>query len=52
MNIILLKHGNKYSAEDVNRQAEKLMNYADYNIFCLTEDPKNVIIDLFLTNQS
>ena len=45
MNIILLKHGNKYSPEDVNRQAEKLMNYADYNIFCLTEDPKNVIID-------
>ena len=45
MNIILLKHGNKYSAVDVNRQAEKLMHYADYNIFCLTEDTKHVIID-------
>jgi hypothetical protein len=45
MNIILLKHGKKYSADDVNRQAEKLMNYADYPIFCFTEDPKDVIID-------
>ena len=45
MNIILLKHGNKYSADDVNRQAEKLMHYADYPIFCFTEDQKDVIID-------
>ena len=45
MNIILLKHGKKYSAHDVNRQAEILMNYADYPIYCLTEDPKDVIIE-------
>ena len=45
MKIILLKHGKKYTANDVNRQAEKLMNYADYPIFCFTEDPKDVIID-------
>ena len=45
MNIILLKHGTKYTAEDVNRQAEVLLNFADYPIFCLTEDPKDVIIE-------
>tara|TARA_X000001316_G_C916989_1_gene31244 strand:- start:560 stop:1099 length:540 start_codon:yes stop_codon:yes gene_type:complete len=45
MNIILLKHGKKYTADDVNRQAEKLMNYVNYPIFCFTEDPKDVIID-------
>ncbi len=40
MEIILLKHGTKYSADDVNRQAEKLMNYADYPIFCLQKIQK------------
>lgn len=45
MNILLLKHGKKYSADDVNRQAETLRKYCDYPIFCLSEDPKDVIID-------
>ena len=45
MNIILLKHGKKYSAEDVNRQAEALKKYCDYDIFCFTEDAKDVIIE-------
>ena len=45
MNIILLKHGNKYSADDVNKQAQSLKKFTDYNIFCFTEDPKDVIID-------
>ena len=45
MNIILLKQGKKYSAQDVNAQAEKLLNYVDYPIFCFTEDPKDVIIE-------
>ena len=45
MNIILLKHGKKYTANDVNRQAEKLMHYADYPIFCFTYDAIEVIID-------
>lgn len=45
MKIILLKHGKKYTADDVNRQAESLKKYCDYDIFCFTEDPKDVIID-------
>ena len=45
MNVILLKHGTKYTAQDVNSQAETLLNFADYPIFCLTEDPKDVIIE-------
>ena len=45
MNVILLKHGKKYSADDVNSQAETLKKYCSYNIFCLTEDPKDVIIE-------
>ena len=45
MNIILLKHGKKYTADDVNRQAEAIKKYCDYPIFCFTEDPKDVIID-------
>lgn len=45
MNIILLKHGDKYNANHVNRLAEVLLNYADYEIFCFTEDPKDVIIE-------
>lgn len=45
MEIILLKHGKKYSANDVNRTAEILLNYADYPIFCFTEDPTGVEIE-------
>lgn len=44
MNIILLKHGDKYSAADVNNQAQSLKKYTDHDIFCFTEDPKDVII--------
>ena len=43
MKIILLKHGDKYNAEDVNRQAEKIREYCDHEILCLTEDPTGVI---------
>ena len=45
MNIILLKHGKKYTAQDVNQQAVSLRKYTDYPIYCFTEDPENVIID-------
>lgn len=45
MNIILLKHGTKYTAEDVNNQAAALQRFTDYKIFCLTEDSKDVTID-------
>ena len=46
MKIILLKHGDKYNAEDVNRQAEKIREYCDHEILCLTEDPTGVIIGI------
>lgn len=45
MNIVLLKHGKKYTADDVNRQAKVLQKYTQHKIFCFTEDPKDVIID-------
>ena len=45
MNIILLKHGTKYSATDVNRQALSLQKYTNEKIYCFTEDPTEVIID-------
>ena len=45
MNIVLLKHGKKYSANHVNRLAEVLLNYADYPIYCFTEDPTDVEIE-------
>ena len=45
MKIVLLKHGTKYTAADVNRQAEAIQKFCDYDIFCFTEDPKDVIID-------
>ena len=44
MNIILLKHGTKYFADDVNFQAKVLKKFTNYDIFCFTEDPKDVII--------
>ena len=46
MKIILLKHGDKYTANDVNCQAEKIRKYCDYEILCLTEDPTDVIIGI------
>lgn len=45
MNVILLKHGSKYKANDVNRIAEVLLHYADYSIYCLTEDSTGVEIE-------
>ena len=45
MNIILLKHGKKYSAADVNRQALSLRKYTNEKIYCFTEDPTDVVID-------
>ena len=48
MNIILLKHGKKYSADDVNKQAESIKRFTDNPIFCFTEDPKDVIIDYII----
>ena len=45
MNIVLLKHGSKYTSDDVNKQAKSLKKYTDNDIFCFTEDPKDVIID-------
>lgn len=45
MNIILLKHGTKYTAEDVNKQAVAIKKFTHHKIFCFTEDPKDVIID-------
>lgn len=45
MNIILLKHGSKYTAKEVNDQAEKISRYVNYPIFCLTEDSKDVNIE-------
>ena len=45
MNIILLKHGKKYSAADVNRPALSLRKYTNEKIYCFTEDPTDVVID-------
>ena len=45
MNIILLKHGTKYCAEDVNKIYHSLKNYTSANFYCFTEDKTNVIID-------
>ena len=45
MNIILLKHGIKYTSDDVNKQVTSLKKFTNDDIFCFTEDPKGVIID-------
>ena len=45
MNIVLLKHGTKYTSDDVNKQVKSLKKHTDNDIFCFTEDPKDVIID-------
>lgn len=45
MNVILLKHGTKYTAEDVNLQAQALQKYTQHKIFCFTENPKDVIVN-------
>ena len=45
MNIILLKHGTKYSADNVNEIYDSLKDYTSANFYCFTEDKKDVIID-------
>lgn len=48
MNIVLLKHGDKYSADDVNRQAERIIKVSkgtNNKIYCFTEDRTGVEIE-------
>lgn len=45
MNIILLKHGTKYNANDVNKIYYSLKDYTSANFYCFTEDKTDVIID-------
>ena len=45
MNIILLKHGIKYSAEDVNKIYVSLSPYTSAKFYCFTEDKTDVIIN-------
>jgi len=45
MNIILLKHGTKYGADDVNKIYHSLKDYTSANFYCFTENKKDVIID-------
>tara|TARA_B100000900_G_scaffold207360_1_gene175852 strand:- start:39 stop:578 length:540 start_codon:yes stop_codon:yes gene_type:complete len=45
MNIILLKHGLKYTSDDVNKQAATLKKYTKSNIYCFTEDKLYVSVD-------
>ena len=45
MNIVLLKHGSKYTSSDVNKQVKSLKKFTNNDIFCFTEDSKGVIID-------
>jgi len=45
MNIILLKHGDKYTAEDVNKQALSIAKYTSNKIYCFTENKKDVKIE-------
>lgn len=45
MNIVFVKHGNKYSADHVNRLAGQLFRYyPTANFYCYTEDSTNVEI--------
>jgi hypothetical protein len=45
LNIILVKHGNKYTAEHVNRLSDQLLKYyPTANFYCYTEDSRNVKI--------
>ncbi len=47
MNIVLLKHGDKYSAEDVNRQAQSIIEASKGimgQVYCFTEDRTGVDI--------
>ena len=45
INIILVKHGNKYSAEHVNKLANELFKYYPVaNFYCYTDDPSGVEI--------
>ena len=45
MNIILLKHGTKYSADDVNKIYISLSAYTSAKFYCFTEDRTDVMID-------
>jgi hypothetical protein len=45
MNIIFVKHGNKYNADHVNRLAGQLFKYyPTANFYCYTEDSTNIEI--------
>ena len=47
LNIIFVKHGNKYSSEHVNRLADQLFKYyPTANFYCYTEDPLGVKIPI------
>lgn len=45
MNIVLLKHGTKYTAADVNKQALCIKKYTNNKIYCFTEDRSDVVIN-------
>ena len=45
-NIILVKHGDKYSPEHVNRLFEQLHNYYPWaNYYCYTDNPEGVLAE-------
>tara|TARA_B110000259_G_C13978023_1_gene387498 strand:+ start:76 stop:684 length:609 start_codon:yes stop_codon:yes gene_type:complete len=45
-NIIFVKHGDKYSAEHVNRLFEQLHNYYPWaNYYCYTDKPEGVLAE-------
>lgn len=45
LNIILVKHGNKYSYEHVNRLTEQLVKYFPLaKFYCYTDDPHGVAV--------
>jgi hypothetical protein len=47
LNIIFVKHGNKYTAEHVNRLADQLFKYyPTANFYCYTEDSTGVKIPI------
>lgn len=47
LNIILVKHGNKYTAEHVNKLADQLFKYyPTANFYCYTEDSTGVKIPI------
>ena len=47
INIIFVKHGDKYSAEHINVLHKQLLTYyPNANYYCYTEDPKGIIIPI------